>query len=491
MKHSDKKQKILILGLYLFLFLACSVLFWQTPCCHDEWQWAQDARIELMKKGFKNYNGRYLGNILALVIVRNMPVRAMLLGGFTAWMVYLIQRTALNGIFSEKDHAATGLFSFLTVILLFLMPKTLYAQSFGWSAAYVNFIPPVFLMLLWFLLFDEAKEKTPGKGKLAGFFVLTFCIQLFSEHITLLFAGCSFFCLLLACKKEKQLRSAALVSFGGAFFGALLMFSNGAYRRAAEHKDGYKRIGASLKSMYDQLNSVIIPHAFYQNTVLILVLSFLLLLLMVFRKRKGFFDQVSMIVLAGGAGYVLWMSRSPKWVFLGNETWNTLLHDLIAVSYVAAVFYSIFRVLPKEERGMAAGLWFLSYASCAPLLVAAPIGPRCFFITYAFGCTVALRLLAVYLRDTGTDPAGLLTGAGVFAGVLLFVYLRMFAMVGAADRQRFQSVQDAVEAGRPDVILHYLPYHDYYWTTEPPAQNWISDFRYFYGIPEGITYFLE
>ena len=73
-----KKSKVCWL-IYIAAFVVFLYIGYKVPYCHDEWQWGLDERIELMKNGFKDYNGRYLGNLLALLITRSVLAKAVVL----------------------------------------------------------------------------------------------------------------------------------------------------------------------------------------------------------------------------------------------------------------------------------------------------------------------------------------------------------------------------------------------------------------------------
>lgn len=144
----DKKEKIgavlLSLGVFFFYFY----LSYNVPYCHDEWHWGLPERVELMKNGFRDYNGRYLGNILALIITRSVWWKAGILGIFSLWLYQVIKK----GVLKEQDQKESFFIQLGAFFLLLAIPKTLFCQSYGWPAAFVNFVPPVILFLIYFFL---------------------------------------------------------------------------------------------------------------------------------------------------------------------------------------------------------------------------------------------------------------------------------------------------------------------------------------------------
>lgn len=96
-----------------------------------------------MKRGFAGYNGRYLGNLLAVLITRSVMAKTLVIAVGVVWLFHVMYK---NIYFKEEKKTKENLFLLLSCAFLILsLPATLFQQSYGWPAAFVNFFPPVFL----------------------------------------------------------------------------------------------------------------------------------------------------------------------------------------------------------------------------------------------------------------------------------------------------------------------------------------------------------
>ena len=86
-----KKSKVCWL-IYIAAFVVFLYIGYKVPYCHDEWQWGLDERIELMKNGFKDYNGRYLGDLLALLVTRSVLAKAVVLAAGVVWLLNVMYK---------------------------------------------------------------------------------------------------------------------------------------------------------------------------------------------------------------------------------------------------------------------------------------------------------------------------------------------------------------------------------------------------------------
>lgn len=188
MKIKDNRARYFIYSVFFILFV---YLGYKAPYCLDEWKWGLPQRMELMKRGFSGYNGRYLGNILALLITRSEVAKTLVISVCMVLVVWLMEVSVRRKSFSEKDKSDPILL--LSIILLLLaVPASLYGQSYGWPAAFVNYEVPVPLFLVYFIWTEELYRKKAEKYscfQTFAVFPLGICVQLFSENITIIVAA--------------------------------------------------------------------------------------------------------------------------------------------------------------------------------------------------------------------------------------------------------------------------------------------------------------
>lgn len=224
MKIKDNRARYFIYSVFFILFV---YLGYKTPYCLDEWKWGLPQRMELMKRGFSGYNGRYLGNILALLITRSEVAKTLVISVCMVLVVWLMEVSVRRKSFSEKDRSDPILL--LSIILLLLaVPASLYGQSYGWPAAFVNYEVPVPLFLVYFIWTEELYRKKAEKYSCFQTFAvipLGICVQLFSENITIIVAAYALWMLVYTAVRYRKIYLIEVNYLCSAILGAVLMFS--------------------------------------------------------------------------------------------------------------------------------------------------------------------------------------------------------------------------------------------------------------------------
>ncbi len=67
-------------------------------------------RMELMKRGFSGYNGRYLGNILALLITRSEVAKTLVISVCMVLVVWLMEVSVRRNLFQKKTSQIRSFF---------------------------------------------------------------------------------------------------------------------------------------------------------------------------------------------------------------------------------------------------------------------------------------------------------------------------------------------------------------------------------------------
>ncbi|MCD7885432.1 MAG: hypothetical protein LUI87_17285 [Lachnospiraceae bacterium] len=514
------KKKWMHAALYMLFFITVCFLAYQLPYCHDDWHWGLPDRVELLKKLFKNYNGRYLGNITILLITRSAFAKTLIPAFWMVWLLWEMETGIFQISGQKKTAGRTGqgggwLFMLLlTIFLLVALPQTLFVQSYGWFAAFANFVPPVVLFLVWFNQtediysskadsLDESLHCALGRGvhaggKLCRYILLGLCTQLFSENVTVF--ALMYACWLIAYAKIRRNRfySAHFAYLGGAAAGAVLMFINGGYRGGV----GFKSISLSVAAMYYQLRDQIMDHLFLNNALLNVSLAIVIVCLLMRAeastslhlrkagkkgKKHSLLDACTALIVCGFAFYSVWHSIRPNWRFSSDEGTNNLVELLLCALFFMFVLLGIWRTVDSSERISICILYLCAAVSAVPLMAASPIGARCFYFNYVLQCLTVLRLAEYLLRDRKCSiwyPT-LLTAAAV--AVMGAAYSYVFTCNGATERYRIQLIEEAIENEAEEVVLPYMPYPSCCYVTEPMNESWMKYYKDFYGIPQDMT----
>ena len=432
------------------LFLALLALCGLFPLTGDDWFREELGRrltgptdlLEAVLAGWRTYNGRILGNLLAYAAGSRRLLRELLRAAFLFGTVRL---AAGHGGF----RTVWG--TFLTAAALLALPRAMFAQIYPWAAGFFNYVPPAALALAALRMLGDLFAERPVPGgvpRAAAVFLLGLCGALFVEHVTLygVWAGA----VLLVWSWRRGIASAPVAAFcAGTLLGAILLFLSPSYGLIW----GGGAYSAGLWANAGENLPVVVSGLISRCPVLYLTLTALGLAWFAASRRTGP-DRLLAALLALGCGCFILCGLRGKWT--GGEA-------LAAVLWGAALWAGCWRWLPKGERRNRA-LFFLASAGVGalPLLAVSPIGPRCLYWSYVCLVISAGNLLSAL-------PLGLLprrpvrgTALGLAAGVLAF-YLALFLPIHALEGERLAALEEAVAQGRREVVLPAYPNGEYLW----------------------------
>ena len=432
------------------LFLALLALCGLFPLTGDDWFREELGRrltgptdlLEAVLAGWRTYNGRILGNLLAYAAGSRRLLRELLRAAFLFGTVRL---AAGHGGF----RTVWG--TLLTAAALLALPRDMFAQIYPWAAGFFNYVPPVTLALAALRLLGDLFAERPVPGgvpRAAAVFLLGLCGALFVEHVTLygVWAGV----VLMVWSWRRGIASVPVAAFcAGTLLGALVLFLSPSYGLIW----GGGAYSAGLWANAGENLPVVVSGLISRCPVLYLSLTALGLAWFAASRRTGP-DRLLAALLALGCGCFILCGLRGKWT--GGEA-------LAAVLWGAALWAGCWRWLPKGERRNRA-LFFLASAGVGalPLLAVSPIGPRCLYWSYVCLVISAGNLLSAL-------PLGLLprrpvrgTALGLAVGVLAF-YLALFLPIHALEGERLAALEEAVAQGRREVVLPAYPHGEYLW----------------------------
>lgn len=432
------------------LFLALLALCGLFPLTGDDWFREELGRrltgptdlLEAVLAGWRTYNGRILGNLLAYAAGSRRLLRELLRAAFLFGTVRL---AAGHGGF----RTVWG--TFLTAAALLALPRDMFAQIYPWAAGFFNYIPPVTLALAALRMLEDLFAERPVPGgvpRAAAVFLLGLCGALFVEHVTLygVWAGA----VLLVWSWRRGIASAPVAAFcAGTLLGALALFLSPSYGLIW----GGGAYSAGLWANAGENLPVVVSGLISRCPVLYLTLTALGLAWFAASRRTGL-DRLLAALLALGCGCFILCGLRGRWT--GGEA-------LAAVLWGAALWAGCWRWLPKGERRNRA-LFFLAGAGVGalPLLAVSPIGPRCLYWSYVCLVISAGNLLSAL--PLGLLPRRPVRGAalGLAAGVLAF-NLALFLPIHALEGERLAALKEAVAQGRREVVLPAYPHGEYLW----------------------------
>lgn len=221
--------------LYLLSIVFFGIFYYFLPFAGDDWAWGSDIGIERLQNAFSGYNGRYLGNLLIILITRSVIAKVV----FCALMMFLlifVLSKIFDGLSDNKKSTANYIIAFSSVLILVLpnqiafgdiQPFQIFGSTVGWLSGFTNYVVPSVLILI-FYYFVTSKGFESKTVYIFLFFDGVFAC-LCVEHYTLFCLMFAFAVIIYRYRFHKKICKKSLSFFSGSLIGSLIMFSNSAY----------------------------------------------------------------------------------------------------------------------------------------------------------------------------------------------------------------------------------------------------------------------
>lgn len=486
-KSISSKIKNRVLLLYFLLFTFFVFVAFNIPLTGDDWTWGSSIGVERLDNFFKDYNGRYVSNVLELMLTRNTVFRVLFIALFSSLLIILTGK-----LFNTKRKSVPLLSSF---ILFMLIPINIYAQTFGWVAGYVNYVVSIVLLFIFLVLVNNifgAEAPTYKKRLFFLFIPLGFATQLIVEHVTLFALFTVFSVILYTYIKHKKVYATHVSYLISSIIGALVMFSNGAYVKVLQGEDSYRTIKEHVslgERIYNAYTENMYAYLFTDNVLIHLVISILLIMLIQTsdsnkRVVRVLVKPIIVFIITSFALFLLVFQS-----VLGNSYLGSFTNDFEAIFsliYFIAILMAFF-LIPEWNTKIrllyySSGIVLLS----VPFFFITPYGPRCAFGTYAFMVLLAIELMS-YLINKDQWKFSYLNLYLVLISCSIVVFIGFVSfMNGEADRNRMEKLFNDIHKEKV-VEMTELPYPQFHWMPSPkPEMIHTPMFKKFHDISNDV-----
>lgn len=287
MKSQKKKNAIL----YFLTIIFWGIFYYFLPLAGDDWAWGSSLGIERMKNAFDGYNGRYLGNLLIILITRSV-IAKLIVCSLTMFLLILILSKIFDAMSNHDKHTASYLLAFSSVLFLILpnqiafgelQPFQIFGSTIGWLSGFTNYVVPSVLILLYY--YFVTNRGYDNRRMYALLFVDGVSACLCVEHYTLFCLLFSFFIIVYRLYFYKNLCKKSVFFFSGSFVGALIMFSNSSYRLMQEGDVSNNQRAVGFLGSFKQYAN----YVFGANANKTIVIIFEIVLLLVIASTLAFF----------------------------------------------------------------------------------------------------------------------------------------------------------------------------------------------------------
>lgn len=465
-------RAVLAAVLIYYLFIA-----WAVPySCTDDLQWGMEQGVRWWRYGL--LNGRYVGNLCAVLMCRFPAVKVLLMGGCMFAIPLLMAALMARG---DREKllplflAANG--------MILLMPPVMWTELYGWASGFGNYGVSAAVFLGFLLLVRQTHQKKDRlKLRAAWLFGWTLVMGLFVETLSLLFVGATLVLGLYAWVWDRPLRLPYWAGFVGAVLAAALMFSNGVLAelmgqgtalqglRSLSFPPGSGPLAAGIGILKWYLRRLL-PIAFLRGIHIALPMGLIISL--------GFWNSrlrplAVLGLLPAGTFFLIW----------STEDYGSWHHAAAGCLCWGVTFLALAAARCEPELKIRRLLLFLAAPlALLPLAATTTLGHRFYFLP-----TLILIMLAVDLAAPLLTARAGRWAAGLAAAGLMLMWGYRGAVCASCTLARSAEIRRAAEAGEDRLILPTDRYDRIFWVTRNPWDaEYASYFRKFYGISEDVT----
>lgn len=472
---------------YAFIFVFIFILSYYFPYSNDDWVWGSKIGIERFENGFKDYNGRYLGNTLVLVLTRSNLLKSLFMTITYFGIGYLIKKIV------NKNNNGIMIFS---ILMLFLINRCVFRETIVNTSGFINYSFNMFLVLIFIAYIKDVFKKVNFKEKwynLILLFLLGLSSTLFMEHITTyLLVLCTALCV-YSYIKYKKIPKSYLIYFAGVIIGSIIMFSNGAYMHVVKGDDFYRTVTTKqsmIVTMARNYFNKIQNNAFSLNLITNLVVSILMIILTckfidnnkISKWKKYFLELLNLIsifysvFLIVGNYFDFDIVTGSSHYFVG---FMTAIYCLALLLIILLIFFD-----KKNYFDKVVGYKLLFYMGSvvivlAPLLVLTPVGHRCSLPALIFYILFASELYNLLIKDKNGNMSKVLF---VVLIIVLSSYLHIYHCVYLSNNERYEIVKKQVDDGMNPIYIRSTKYDKYIWKNNPVNDAFDKAFLLFNGF---------
>ena len=436
-----KYNKYLLLFLvFIALFLICYLF----PYVHDDWAWGSSVGMDRFNSGFTDYGGRYFGYLIVMAMTRSKIVAAFIMSSVLVGIGVCVKRLV-------DSWWAFG----ATLILIFLLPKEVFAQSVSWVSGFANYATTTLVVLIFLnivkdIIIDKKKE---GRLSLCLMPIIGFSGSLIVENITVYLVIMCIILQIYLFVKEKRFSWSLFLLMLGASVGAAWMFSNSAYQNVLKGEDGYRTAAIStnglMMRMKDNYIDTIYSFGLLKNTIINIVITLGGVLFIIFSNSKKRSTMIGLSIFCAYTVYVIFSEIMLNWA----SKPNVVLCIEGVFSLIALIGIMIFSIgIAKKDsnlRKIFGLLWISFLMVLGPLLIVTPIGPRNFLISDLLLIIIGLLFWreGIYYfskidRKVYRQLLYFCKKIGIIVALSVWIiFVSVFIIISRADNRRLQDIR--------------------------------------------------
>lgn len=489
------KEKNKIKWFYYITLIAAAVLLfvlmYKAPFRRDDLAWGSERGIQRLRNGFRGYNGRYIGNLIVLVLTR-LPLALtvtieMLVMGVGLWNVWLI---------FKKSKILLMIFCSLAL----LAPHAMFNQTILWVAGFSNFVVSAVFVFYFFRICLELMENKEIEHKAwMGRIILVFLGQLILETGSIYMIFLFLFTGIYIYFQEKKVPSYLIAYFVSACGGAALMFLNSSYRAAVSgNGDTYKKINISgsfgelIRSWWEKYAMDIFPN-WIENIPLINLVLIACIFLLCFWSCSRIAKIIQFLGILF-ASWIIFNIQNPRWNSL--IPYGEYLNAAVGVAWIIYIFTAV--IIQNTTLSGKRTLIFIVGSQLfvtGPLIIADPLNERCFFQNYLFWVLLICSMMReIQMKISERElPENVKTRLELVPNFLMIgtlcVMMASQFMSWRVEAIRKMEIKKCREEKSESLVLPNNPSGNVYCfgdNTSNSNREWINKYKMYYDIPDEV-----
>lgn len=484
----------------LCLFITLCVLIYLCPLCGDDWDWGSEMGIEQLNNWFRDYNGRYSGNLIVIVLTRVPFLRiASIALTLCALCVVPLLFFRRNSFFML---CLTGLF-------ILSMSWRMAVQGIFWTAGFVNYIPPILMTFAFFIisrkLFEEENPSyTRKKTIIYSIFslIVGFVTTMFMENITIYIVIVSVFLVVYTAIKFKKPFFHLYAHLLGSIAGTICMFTNSAYKIIFSGNDSFSRLPPShqaslIQTALERIHSCVV-YALVESTYIVICLTAVCIIAAIFKIRSGNKKEYIPLICLSSASFLITvyyvLCRFPRiWAVIIRIVPSTsIVYGITALILCATVLTTLF-IFIKDKVVLFKMIFILAGFPLlfGPMLFISPFGPRCAIPPYL--CLVVFSVMFIELMweqfgfSEKVKTVVTCIAIALSAGILAY-YIAVHVPMHKYKLLRLEYIDKQLNDGRTEIVVPNLPNMHLMQNGNVWHKYFGQCYRNFYDVPEHVTF---
>ena len=417
---------------------------------------------DALSKALYYGNGRLLGNLLTIIVVRIPWLLYTVKAVFMTALVVAVSKLTAQGK-KEKELP----FLFTTFVLVLGVSNSVFSECYSWTSGFNNYVPPIVILLVCVILMQkEHKNIFIEIIDDVIIVVLGICGQLFVEHNTVVNVVIAFAVVIYAFIREKSKIIKSILWFTSTVIGALMMYLiPKIFFQQDNIVDGYR--GIHLGGIGETISFAI--STLYSICVLIndfapFFVFLSLLLLVILRKSKNSWNNeklkkaveafIFMFAVFWTGCYFVEKNGSLAKVY----PIYSLVRIALAAVFVFCAICVILHIPQKKSKTLSLLSFALAAFSVAPLLVVSPVGGRCLMFCCVFlilGAMSVFNYVLDLINENSLSKIKIATSA--VAVITAFAMSFAFANICWMKNVQTRYIESKVNEGAETIETFFYP----------------------------------